>query len=114
MDKRRVFLIGNSLLTNGIGRILEDDPRITVLGSAATVDEALPVMADLYIEAIIIMGTDDQTMMRICPVLAQHPGVPILLAEISQNQVQLITCQNIEAKPGELLAVLAALPSRSM
>ena len=113
MDKRRVFLLGNSLLTNGIARILQGDPRIAVLGSAATADEALTAMANLCIDAIIVMGTDDQTTLRMYPVLAQYPGVPVLLADISQNQVQLITSQNITAKPGDLLAVLADLPKRS-
>jgi len=84
------------------------------LGCSATVDEALPAMANLSIDAIIVMGTDDQSTLRMSPVLAQHPGVPILLADISQNQVQLITSQNIEAKPGELLTVLADLPKRSL
>lgn len=114
MEERRIFLLGNSLLTSSIAGILEADPRFVVLGSAATPEEALPLMNGHCIDAIIVLGTDDQTTFRMCPVLAQYPGLPILRVDISKNQVQLITSQNLAAKPTEFMAALSTLPRRTL
>jgi DNA-binding NarL/FixJ family response regulator len=112
MDVRKVFLLGNSLLTEGMAHILEGDPQIEILGSASTVEEAQEALANQRVDAIIVMGTDDQTTIRVCPILAQHSDVPILRADISQNQIQLITSQNIEAKPSKLLELITNIPVR--
>ena len=113
LNIRRVFILGSSLLTDIIMRILDEDQRIMVLGCATTVDEALMALRGHVIDAFIVMGINNQATMRVCPVLAQYPDVPILRADISQNQMQLVTSQNIQADPENLLAALATLPRRA-
>ena len=112
-QKVRVLIIGGSLLTNGVLRLLKEDQRFMVLGCVETVDEALQAMGNGAVDALVVMGTDNQTTMRVCPVIAQYPEIPILRADISQNHIQLVTSQNIEANPDNLLTVLAALPRRA-
>lgn len=112
VSERSVFLLGNSLLTNGILRLLEESSLFRVLGCVETVEEALAEIGDQLIDALIVVGTGKETTMRVCPVIAQYPDVPILRADISQNHIQLVTSQNIEANPDNLLSVLAALPRR--
>jgi DNA-binding NarL/FixJ family response regulator len=112
MDHRRIFILGSSLLTSGLARLLGTTPGIEVVGNARTADEALPLMNDQLIDALVVMGTDDQTTVRFCPILAAYPDLPIIRADISQNAMQLITSRNIEADPDALLAAIAALPKR--
>jgi DNA-binding NarL/FixJ family response regulator len=112
MDHRRIFILGSSLLTAGLGRLLGKTPGIEVVGNASSADEALPLMNGQVIDALLVMGTDDQTTMRICPILAKYPDLPVIRADISQNVIQLITSQNIEADPESLLATIAGLPKR--
>ena len=112
MDRRRIFILGSSLLTAGLTRLLGKVPDIEVVGSAATAEEALPLMDGHLVDALVVMGTDDQTTVRFCPILAAYPGLPVVRADISQNVLQLITSQNIEADPDSLLATIAALPKR--
>jgi DNA-binding NarL/FixJ family response regulator len=102
------------LLTNGIVRMLEEDPRFMVLGCASSVDEALVIMNKQVADAIIVLGTDDQTTLRVCPVLAKYPDVPVLRVDISKDHVELVTSKRIEATPGELLEAVATLPSRTV
>ena len=111
--KVRILIIGSSLLTNGVLRLLKEDPRFALQGCVETVDEALKAMGSMAVDALVVMGTDNQTTMRVCPVIAQYPDIPILRADISQNHIQLVTSQNIEANPDNLLTVLAALPRRA-
>lgn len=112
MDHRSIFILGNSLLTVGLARLLNKTPNIEVVGNAASADEALPLMHGKLIDALVVMGTDDQTTVRFCPILAAYPDMPIIRADISQNAIQLITSQNIEADPDSLLSTIAALPKR--
>ena len=114
LNNRRVFILGSSLLTNGIVRMLEEDPRFMVLGCVTTVDEALAAMATCEVDAIVVMGTDHQSAIHAYPVLARYPDVPFLHADISQDHVQLVTSQKIKATPSELLAAIANLPRRNV
>lgn len=113
MEQLRIFLLGSSLMTSSIAAILDADNHVELVGSAVTVDDALAAMAGRVIDAIIVMGTDNQTTVSYWPVFAEHPNVPIIRADISQNSVQVITSQSIEAKGSVLLAALAELPRRS-
>lgn len=112
MDHRKIFILGNSLLTAGLARLLGKTPGIEVVGDAATAEEALPLVQGQLIDALVVMGTDDQTTVSFCPILAVYPDLPVIRADISQNAIQLITSQNIEADPDALLATIAALPKR--
>jgi len=113
MDHRRVFILGSSLLIAGLARLLGRSSEIEVVGSAMTAEEALPLMNGQPIDALIVMGIDDQTTVRFCSILAAFPDLPIIRADISQNAIQLITSQDIQADPESLLATLIALPRRS-
>lgn len=114
LNERSVFILGNSLLTNGIMRMLQESPQFTVLGCAELVEEAFEIIGDHIPDAFIVMGIDDQTTIRICPVLARYPDVPILRADISQDHIRLVTSEKIEATPSELLAAITKLPGRSL
>lgn len=113
LNKRRVYIFGNSLLTAGILSVLEEDQQFIVLGCVATVEETQLALHNQVTDALIVIDTDDQTAMRLCPVLAQDPDLPILRADISQDYIRIETSQNIEADPENLLAALAALPRRA-
>ena len=113
MDHRRIFILGSSLLTAGLARLLGKTPEIEVVGNATTADEALPLMNGQLIDALVVMGTDDQTTVRFCPILAAYPDLPVIRADISQKTMQLITSQTIQADTESLLATLIALPRRS-
>ncbi len=112
MDHRRVFILGSSLLIAGLVRLLGRSPEIEVVGSATTAEEALPLMDGHLIDALVVMGTDDQTTVRFCPILAAFPDLPIVRADVSKNAMQLITSQAIQADIESLLATLTALPRR--
>lgn len=112
MDHRRIFILGNSLLTVGLARLLGKMPEIEVVGNATTAEEALTLMNGQLIDALLVTGTDNQIGVRFCPILAVYPDLPIICADINHNAIQLITSQNIEADPETLLATIAALPRR--
>jgi len=97
MNQHRIFILGKSLLSNSLVRLLDQSPKIAVVGSATTTEEALVVTAGKQFDALIVIGTDDQTTVRFCPILAKYPDLPVIRADISQNTIQIITSQNIEA-----------------
>jgi len=113
LHKRRVYILGNSLLTTGILSVLEEDQQFIVLGCVATVEEAQLALHNQVTDALIVIDTDDQTAVRLYPILAQDPDLPILRADISENHIRLVTSRNIEADPENLVAALAALPRRA-
>jgi DNA-binding NarL/FixJ family response regulator len=113
MNEHRIFVLGNSLLSTSIAGILDQSTAIEIVGSAATAEEALGKMDGAQLDALIVTGTDDKTTVRFCSILARYPDLPIIRADISQNAVQLITSQHIEADPDHLLAAIAALPRRA-
>ena len=112
MDRRKIFILGSSLLTDGLDRLQGEAPDIEVVGNAATTAEALPLMNGKLIDVLVVMGTNSQTTVRFCPILAAYPDLPVIRADISQNKMQLVTSQDIEADPDALLAVIASLPKR--
>jgi hypothetical protein len=53
--------------------------------------------------------TDRLTFDRL---LAAHPDLPIILADLSHDYVQVITSRRVGARRSDLLAAIAALPKR--
>ena len=113
MSYHRVLIIGNSLLAEGMAQMLGDSPSVRVIGVAPTADEALVLLAEHEIDALIVMGTDDQTTVRYCQIMAQYPELPLIRADISQDKVQVFTSQSVDAKPGALIDAISLLPKHN-
>ena len=60
LNKRRVYIFGNSLLTTGILRVLQEDQQFVVLGCVESVEEAQLALHNQVTDSLIIIDTDDQ------------------------------------------------------
>ena len=113
MNRRRLFILGNSLLSNTLMTLLSQNQTLAVLGCAATPAEALAMLKGQEVDALIVLGTDTHTTSRFCSVLSDYPELPVIRIDISQDHMQLITTQNLKAEPEALVALLSTLPRRS-
>jgi DNA-binding NarL/FixJ family response regulator len=113
MKNHRVLILGNSLLAEGIAELLGDSQAVQVIGTAAKVDEVLALLAEYDVDALIVMGTDDQATARYGQIMAQYPDLPLIRADISQNKVRVFTSQSIDANPGALIEAISSLPKRN-
>lgn len=110
MNAHRILIVGDSLPAEAMAHMLSGDQHICVLGIAVTADEALATLAYLEADALLVIGTTDETISRYLPVLARYPRLPVLRSDISATTLQVITSRSIEPRLDQLLAAIAVLP----
>jgi DNA-binding NarL/FixJ family response regulator len=113
MEARRIFLVGDSLFTEALARTLAAAEAVEVVGAAPTPEAALPLLAAHCPDAVIVAGTGDVSPSAFGQLLAAHPDLPLIRADLTHDDVQVIISRRIGARTPDLLAAIAALPKRT-
>ncbi len=104
-------MVGDSLFAEILIQMLESSRTVTIIGTASTPKEALPLLDTECLDVVIVTGTGEAER-ALTPFLTTHPDLPIIRADLSDNYVQLITSRRINARAADLLTVLAELQNR--
>ncbi len=112
MEARKILIVGDSLFTEALARMLAAADAVEVVGSAPTPEAALPLLAARCPDAVIVAGTGDASPAAFGQFLASHPDLPLIRADLTAADVQVITSRRIGARTSDLLAAIAALPKR--
>ncbi|MCG3211492.1 MAG: hypothetical protein FOGNACKC_05138 [Anaerolineae bacterium] len=110
MDQFKVFIVGNSLYSTGIDRILANSGDVTVIGVAPTLLAALTMLKSLAPDVIIVASIlEEETIHTVGAFITMHSHIPILRTDLGTNKIQLITSQYLCASSFDLLEVMATL-----
>ena len=112
MKKRRVFIVGDSLFAETLTRTLANQPSIQVIGSAPTPDAAVSILGSCTPDAVIVAGEDEMSSPSFGQLLAAHPDLPVICADLSRDSLQVITSHRIGTRTSDLLAAVMELPKR--
>ncbi len=112
MKSRTVFVVGDSLFAETLVEVLGGSENVTVIGTAPTPEEALPLLESQFPDAVIVAVADENVSAAFAPILLANPNLPIIHTNINTNQVQVITNQSIDAHIKDLMAAIAGLPDR--
>jgi hypothetical protein len=112
MTEHRVLILGNSLLAESMAHLLRANHQVCVAERVSTMDEARVVLADQVVDALIMIGTTDETSAWYLSVLDHHPTLPVVRNDLSRTTIHVITSHCVEARLDQLLAAIAALPQR--
>jgi DNA-binding NarL/FixJ family response regulator len=112
MERRRVFIIGDSLFAETLAQMLGQAETVEVIGSAPTPEASLALLRTHRPDALILAGEGKLRTAAIGQLLLADPGLPLILADLSVDSVQVITSLRIGAHPPDLFAAIAALPRR--
>lgn len=111
METRKVLIVGDSLFAETLVQVLMHTATVCVIGAVPTPADALCVVATEQPDALIVAGTKMPARV-LAHLLAAHPDLPIIRADLSANTIQIISSQRVDACPSELLAAIAELPKR--
>ncbi len=112
MELRNVFVVGNSLFAETLIQALGDNQNVVVIGTAPTPEDALPMLKEKSPDAVIVAVADDDVVAAFTPILVSNPNLTIIHADLSTNQMQVITNQSVDARMSDLLAAIAASPKQ--
>ena len=111
-DTCQVFIVGDSLFAETLSQMLVSSGTVVIIGAASSPEEALPLLATARPDVVIVADTGETDRPTFDRLLATHPDLPIIRADLSQDYVQVITSQRVGARRSDLLAAIAALPKR--
>ncbi|MCP4139153.1 MAG: hypothetical protein GY755_02490 [Chloroflexi bacterium] len=114
MEIRSVFVVGDSLFAETLIQSLGDSENVAVVGTAPSLEEALPKLKEKLPDAVIMAVADESVIVDFSPILVAIPEIAIIRADLNTNQMQVITNQSIDARISDLLIAIAGLPKRSM
>jgi DNA-binding NarL/FixJ family response regulator len=112
-DTCQVFVVGDSLFAETLSQMLASSGTVVIIGAASSPEEALPLMATARPDVVIVADTGENDRRTFDHLLAAHPDLPIIRADLSRDYVQVITSQLVGARRSDLLAAIAALPKRN-
>jgi chemotaxis response regulator CheB len=116
METRRVFIVGDSLFAETLVQTLGiANPAVEMAGSAPTPEAAMPLIKTKRPDAVVVAkaSAGEPPSAVFGQFLAAYPDLPIIYADLSANDVQVITSQRVGARSSDLLAAIAELPKRS-
>lgn len=113
MSAHRVFVLGESLFADTIIQLLGRYEQICPLGTAKSIEAALrkdPTLApDVFIIAEPAAGPgQDLTALG-----EAFPDVPVICADLRTNVLRVFSPVQLQARAGDLIAAITALPQRS-
>ena len=114
MELRNVFVIGDSLFAHTLIQSLGGSENVAVIGTAPTPEDALPMLKEQNLDAVIMAAADENVVVDFAPILIENPELAIIRADLSTKQMQVITNQSIDARISDLLSAIADLPKRKM
>ena len=114
MELREVFVVGDSLFAEALVQSLGDSQNVTVIGTALTSEGALPMLKEQSPDAVIVAETNEAVVAAFTPMLIANPNLTIIHADLSTNQMQVITNHSIDARMSDLLAAIAASPKQGI
>jgi chemotaxis response regulator CheB len=112
MKKRRVFIVGDSLFAETLTRMLATKPSVQVIGSAPTPDAAVPVLGTCTPDAVIVAGEDEMGTPAVGRLLVEYPELPLICADLSRDNLHVITSHRIGTRTSDLVAAVESLPKR--
>jgi chemotaxis response regulator CheB len=112
-DTCRVFILGDSLFAETLSEMLISSGTVVIIGSASSPEEALPLLATAQPDVVIVADTGETDRLTFDHLLAAHPDIPIIRADLRRDYVQVITSKLVGARRSDLLAAIAALPKRT-
>jgi len=109
---RRVFVVGDSLFAETLTQMLTKTGNVHVIGSAPTPDTAVSLLADCQPDAVIMAGDGEMATPAFGQLLSAYPDLPMIYADLSKDNVQVITSHSIGTRTADLLAAVGRLPRR--
>ncbi len=100
-----VFIIGDSLFTETLVRMLTDAPEIKIVGTAPSLAQALMAVPEC-IPHMIILAAGSPSQDTFGSILAAYPELAIICADLTLDYLQVITSRRIAASRRDLLATI--------
>lgn len=114
MESCRVFIIGASLLAEGLAQLLADSRMVEVTGCAPTLEIALSLLETDCPDAVIVTVSGQSRSVLFEPLLTTCPDLSIIYVDLNRaDRMQIITSRRIEPHTSNLLATIATLPRRN-
>jgi len=114
MELRKVFVVGDSLFAEALIQSLGESPNVVIIGTAPSPEDALPMLKEQSPDAVIVAETNEAVVAAFSPMLIANPNLTIIHADLSTNQMQVITNHSIDARISDLLAAIAASPKQGI
>jgi len=112
MAARRILIIGDSLFAETLAGMLARAGDVSVVGTISSPEAALPLLEQTRPDAVIVAGIGDDPALGLGRLLAAFPDLPVICADLNADSVQVVTSHRVDARPSDLLAAIAALPTR--
>jgi len=113
MKRRRVVLVGDSIFTETLGSLLERSGAVKVMALVASPREAIGLVRGSRLDAVIVASADPAEMEGFGELVAALPGLPVIRANLTEDLIQVVTSQQVEAHLPDLVAAIRALPRRA-
>ena len=112
MKARKVFIVGDSLFAETLAQMLGavNSDTITVIGSAPTLEAALPLLKTQQPDAVIVASASELPAETLSQFLSVHPTLSILCADLGTHDVQVITRRRVAARSDDLIKAIRRLP----
>jgi hypothetical protein len=112
MERRRVFVVGDSLFAETLVKLLASDERVELIGWAPTADAALLQIRAICPDALILACENEPPSELVGRFLTADPGLPLILAHLNENRILVFTSRYIGTRTSDLFAAIEVLPKR--
>jgi len=113
MTAHRVYIIGDSLFSEGLSQLLGQREEIYIVGSSSNVEIAIREALQTTPEVFILAESEDGNLDNLKSLFGTFPEIPIILAKLKTNTLHVFANKQYQARTSNLISAITSLPKRS-
>jgi hypothetical protein len=110
IEQRRLFILGQTMLADGMIRLLAGNQKVIIVGYGSTLESALPYLENNQVDMLVIAGLSEMFEEAVGELGRQYFNVSILYANPDRNYMEIFSVKRVATRYADLSAAIEALP----
>ncbi|HEY3312322.1 MAG TPA: hypothetical protein VGK00_11845 [Anaerolineales bacterium] len=110
IDQRRLFILGNSLLTDGLVHLLNSNHNVTIIGSSYILEDVIPFVENGQLDMLVIAGVSGFFEQIAGELVKNNANISVLFVYPDKTYMELFKFRRVIASYADLAAVIEAMP----
>ncbi len=109
IDQHRLFILGDSLLMDGLVHLLGPNQNVTIVGCAYAIEEVMPYLESGQLDMLVIAGVSEYFEQVAGLLIGNYANLSVLFVHPDKAYMELFSIRRVIARYADLAAAIDAM-----
>ena len=110
IEQRRIFILGNSLLSDGLVHLLTSNQHVAIIGCAYALEDVLPFLESGQLDMLVVAGMSGFVEEMAGKLFESFTNIPVLLVHPDKTYMELFSLRRVTARYADLANAIEMIP----